>query len=302
MILTIDGTNLAFVMNSIGSLSTKDGFPTQAISGFLNVLRSYIVQLEPTKVFMAWDGGSSKKRLTLHPGYKESRKKDRKSPEQKMNFEEMLAQLPIIKQTVRNLGLYNMEGAGVEGDDLIALMVKKADQLGEQTVIVSSDLDFHQLVTENVSVYSTLSKKAFRHVTFDNFSEAHDGLKPDQFLDFKALQGDKSDDIPGVKGIGPTTAKKILLEFDSVDNWRSLVDSGEHKPNKTQQKIITGWESYQLSKSMIDLHKPLADFSTAKIHQLEPDWPAVRAMALEYQIGKIFVDFSTWIRPFKGLR
>ena len=92
MLLLIDGNNLANVMNSVGALSRKDGFPTQAISGFLKMLRYYILEFQPEKVFVAWDGGKSKKRLARLPTYKESRDEKKKTPEQLMNFKELLAQ------------------------------------------------------------------------------------------------------------------------------------------------------------------------------------------------------------------
>jgi DNA polymerase-1 len=301
MILVVDGNNLAFVANSIESLSRADGFPTQAIANSLKLLRSYILNFRAEKIFVAWDGGKSKKRLALHPTYKESRKEKNKTPAAKMNFEELLVQLPILKQAIADLGLYIMQGPGIEGDDLVALMAKQLDRAGKKATIISSDSDFHQLVTPNVSVYSVMSRKSGRHITYENFSEVYEGLTPEQFLEFKSLQGDSSDDIPGVKGIGPVAARKILLEFGSVVDWRDKVISGAVSPSKTQEKIITGWESFILSRSMIDLHTPLADFSTAKIHRQEPDWNAVRVMALDNQIKSIFVDFQTWISPFKRL-
>lgn len=301
MILLIDGNNLAFVSNSVGALSRSDGFPTQGISNFLKSVRSYIGLFEANKVFIAWDGGKSRQRLAKLPTYKEGRAVEKKTPEQKMNLEEVLAQLPFIKQAVADLGLYQLGGPGIEGDDMIALMAKKADQMGEDAVIISSDSDFHQLVTPKVSIYSTMNKKTGRHITFDNFSKIYDGLRPDQFLEYKALQGDDGDDVPGIKGIGPATALKLLTTFDSVDKWRHLVDGGSLNPNKTQQKIIDGWETFQLSKALINLHIPLADFSTAKIERQEPNWGAVRQMAVEMQIAAIFVDFASWIKPFKEL-
>jgi len=302
MILLIDGTNLAFVHNSLGGLSRKDGFPTQAITGFLKSLRVYVQTFQTEKVFIAWDGGKSKKRMALHPTYKENRALEKKTPEQKMNYDELIAQLPIIKQATLDLGLYTMEGPGIEGDDLIALMAKKCNQLGQHAIIISSDSDFHQLVTPYISVYSTRNQKGHRHVTHENFSEVHDGLTPENYLQFKALQGDSSDDIPGVKGVGEKTAKKLLVEFGSVENWRSAVATGTTTPSKMLQRIIDGWDQYELSKSMIDLHNPLADFATAKIYRQEPNWANVREIALQNEIHGIYVDFGSWVRPFKELR
>ena len=303
MILLVDGNNLAATMNAVGGLSRKDGFPTQAISGCLKLLRFYVTEFEPQKVFIAWDGGKSRKRLALLPSYKESRAVEKKTPEQVMNFKELLAQLPIIKRATIDMGLYQLGGPGIEADDMLALMAKKADQVGEQAVIISSDSDFYQLVSPRVSVYSVATKKKYRHITHANFTKALDGLLPEQFLEFKALQGDGSDDVPGVNGIGPATARKLLLEHGSVDKWHQAVESKTCKPpTKTLQKIIDQWDGYQLSKSMIDLHNPLADFSTARIVKQEANWPALRAAAIEYEIGDIYTNFAAWIKPFKELR
>ncbi len=301
MILLIDGNNLAFVATSLTPLSRSDGFPTQGIMNFFKSLRSYITNFEAKKVFIAWDGGKSKKRMALLPTYKESRKIENKTPEQKMNLEEMLVQLPIIKQTAADLGLYQIEGGGIEGDDLIALMAMKSHQMDKEAIICSSDSDFHQLVNPKISVFSIMNKKAGRHITYDNFAKVYDGLLPLQFLDYKALQGDSGDDIPGVKGIGPKNAHDLLIKFNTAENFRKMVETGEHNPTKTQQKIIDNWKSFEISKAMISLQHPLADFSTAKIERQEPNWAAVREMAIEYQIGSIVAGFGTWIKPFKEL-
>ena len=183
---------------------------------------------------------------------------------------------------------------------MIALMAKKTDQLGQKAIIISSDSDFHQLVTPNVSIYSTMAKKN-RYVTYENFSTIHEGLEPEQFLDFKALQGDGSDDVPGVKGIGPATARQLLLNNKSVEEWKETT-AKTTAISKIQQKIIDQWDQFQLSKAMIDLHNPLADFATAKIIRCDPDWPAVRTTAIEYEIADIYTNFAAWIKPFKQLK
>ena len=300
MILLIDGNNLAVVMNSIGSMSRKDGFPTQGIAGFLNTLRGYATQFDPKKIFVFWDGGKSKRRLELLPTYKQNRQYEKKTEAQKMSYQELLVQLPIIKQAVCDLGLFSISGKGVEADDLIATMARAAEQKKEKAIICSSDSDFHQLVSEYVSIYSTTTR-SLRHINLSNFSEAHAGLTPEQYLELKSLQGDTSDDIPGVKGIGEKTALKLLLEYGSVDGFRKAVEAKTIEPTKTLQKIIDNWSDFELSKKMIDLRDPLVTFTGVSIHKQDPDFSAVKAMALENGIAKIFTDFRMWVQPFKQI-
>ncbi len=298
-ILLVDGNNLAVASNFAGApLSTRAGVPTRAIVGFLKCLRSYVDTFDPGKIFVVWDGGKSKKRLESLPTYKESRAMELKTPEQAMNFQELFDQLPVIKEAVLTLGLGSVSGPGVEADDLIALMAQKADQINHEAVIISSDTDFHQLVTKNISVFSPRTTEKHRHVTHKNFSAVHDGLTPEQYLDYKALLGDTSDDVPGVAGIGPKRALALLTEYKSID---TLQNPGIAL-SQAAKKVVAQWPEYCLSKSLINLYNPLADVSAARINRRPPEWGQMRAIALSYEIASIYEDFETWCRPYKQLQ
>ena len=302
MILLVDGNNLASVANSVGHACLADGFPTHAISGFLSRLRQCVIKHSPEKVFVAWDGGKSKKRIKALPSYKGSRAVEKKSPEQRMGIEELIAQMPVIKQFVSDMGLPQLQGPGIEADDLIALMVKTAEKNSSQVIIFSSDSDFHQLVSSNVQICSTMMNNDYSTVNMTNFFEKHQGLTPLQYLEYKSMVGDTSDDIPGIKGVGPVTALDLLHEYKNMDNWKIEFLAGRMKKKKAvYDKIIDQWDQFQTCKSLIDLKNPLADFSTARIIMSTTDWPNVRSLSIKHELSDIYVNLTGWAEPFKQL-
>lgn len=304
MILIIDGNNLAFSCNMITRLHTADGFPTQAIAGFFNSLHSYARNFTPEKIFVAWDGGKSKKRLELCPYYKANRDKE-KTPAQAMAFEDFKLQTPLIKSALFFLGVYNCIGRGVEGDDLVAMLALSAEKLGQKAMIFSSDADFYQLVSPYVSVYSINARgksQDDRLTTYENMVAKH-GLRPEQWLDYKVLLGDSSDNIDGVPGVGEKTAQKLLDEFGTIENF--LEDQKSESPTKVgkrEKAIVDNPDVIRRNIQMMDLTAPTGDFSTVKILRQAPDHKSLRNFFKTYELKKFYLDFNSWISAFHSIK
>ena len=301
MIFIVDGNNLAFSSNMVMRLHTKDDFPTQAIKGFFNSLQSYARLFNPTQIFVAWDGGKSKNRMEICPEYKANRAKE-KTPQEQMDFEEFLIQIPEIQRGVFLLGAYNCRGWGIEGDDIIAVVAKMAVKSKKEAIIFSSDADFYQLINEYVSVYSINTLvKGERHTTLKNM-ETLRGLPPHQWLEYKALLGDKSDNIVGVNGVGEKTAMDFMKKFGNIQNF--IDDQNSDSPTKVGarvKRILENKDLIERNIKMMDLNHPAGDLSGVKMLRRKTDPNALKAFFKKYELKSFYLNFPTWISHFNKI-
>jgi DNA polymerase-1 len=195
--------------HAIPHLSTKDGTPTNAVYGFSTILLKVMQELKPQYVVVAWDKDSKTFRKDLYPEYKAHRVKQP---------DDFYAQIPIMREVVEAMGLPFVELAGFEADDIIGTLAVQAEERGGlETIIVTGDLDELQLVDTNTRVYTM--KRGFTDTVIydrDAVRERY-GVTPHQFIDVKALKGDASDNIPGVKGIGEKTAVDLVAAYGTLD-------------------------------------------------------------------------------------
>lgn len=303
-IVIVDGNNLVYASNCAMRLHTSDDFPTQAIKGFFNSLRSYAKKFQPDKIFVVWDGGKSKARMELCPDYKANRDVE-KTPQDQMVYEEFLMQIPLIKKAILDLGIYSCSGTGVEGDDLAGMLARMAEKLGKKAIICSSDKDFFQLVNDVISVYNIINRgKKERLTTLENMEELH-GLPPEQWLEFKAMLGDKSDNILGVNGIGEVTGINIMKRFGSIDGL--ALDQASETPTKIgkrEQRLLenANRELVERNIKMMDLHNPTGNFSTVKVVCQEPNFPSLREFFKEYELKSFYLEFNSWVSDFNSIR
>lgn len=299
MILVIDGNNLAFVVNSTGWTTTKNDFPNHAINGFLRSLRSYVKIFNPRQIFVAWDGGRSKKRKELLPEYKANRDGE-KTPEQNLAFDAFREQVPVIQETLLLLGVHQLYGPGVEGDDLVAMMAMTASNKKEKCVICSNDADFLQLVGESTSVYSTVNtKKRPRHITVSNIEDVF-GLKAEQMLDYKCLLGDSSDNIPGVRGVGKKTATSFLKKYGSIEEF--LHSKAGPKTPKREMSVLDNQELLEKNRQLMDLSTfPDRDFKSVRIISPCVDDNALKSKFIEFELNKLRNEFMPFIADFSEL-
>ncbi|HEL1564889.1 TPA: DNA polymerase I [Streptococcus suis] len=254
-LLLIDGSSVAFraffaLYNQIDRFKSPTGLHTNAIYGFNLMLDHMMKRIEPTHILVAFDAGKTTFRTEMYADYKAGRAK---TPD------EFREQFPFIRQMLDAMGVKHYELDQYEADDIIGTLDKMAERtdIPFEVTIVSGDKDLIQLTDENTVV--EISKKGVAE--FEEFTPAYlmekMGITPTQFIDLKALMGDKSDNIPGVTKIGEKTGLKLLTEFGSLDGIYENIDS--MKASKMKENLIADKEKAFLSRTLatIDTQAPI---------------------------------------------
>lgn len=229
-ILLIDGSSLIFrAFYAIRNLTTKDGVFVNGVYGFLNMYYKALELINPTHVFVAFDKGSKTFRHNKFADYKGTRDN---APN------EITYQFGILKDLLSSMNVNYLELDEYEADDIIGTIAKLAQKEGFEVDIFTGDRDYLQLVDDNILVY--LTKKGISEIKLMNIEsilEEYD-LSPKQLIDVKALQGDSSDNIPGVKGVGEKTALKLIQEYGNLENLYENIDNlkGKLKENLVNEK------------------------------------------------------------------
>src|SRR5919202_6574974 len=214
----VDGNNLAYraYFALPEELATSDGFPTNALPGFTNMLFKLLTDYKPKAVAVAWDTRPTERAaIATTQIYKEGRRE---------MADLLREQFPYFRPIVEAFGYQNLEFEGWEADDVIATLATRADEAGIQTCVVSTDRDAFQLVSENIALMMTPRGVSDVHVYTPERVEARLGITPDQVPDFIALKGDPSDNIPGVPGIGDKTGGQIVAQYGKAEEVRDLVE------------------------------------------------------------------------------
>ena len=239
-LLILDGNsviNRAYF--GVKPLTTRDGLYTHAIYGFLNILERMEKEEQPEAVCVAFDLHGPTFRHLKYEGYKATR---HAMPE------ELVQQMPIMKDVLRAMNIPIYECQGWEADDVIGTVGKICSQQDWECVIVTGDRDSLQLIDGNVHVKLVISKPGQTTTTLfdeEKFREEY-GFEPKKLIDLKALMGDSSDNIPGVAGVGPKTAKELLAKFGSLDGVYAHLDDPSIRP-KLREKLEAGKENAYLS-------------------------------------------------------
>ncbi len=239
-LLLVDGHSLANrAFYALPPLSTNKGVQTGAVFGFLSMLIRFIQEKRPTHVAVAFDHPSPTFRHDQFTDYKKTRKP---SP---LEFTE---QIPILKETLESLNLRYIEAPGYEADDIIGTMAVKAEKSGFHTIILSGDRDCLQLVNGNVESILPVRGITLVKVYTPESVKSDMGLEPGQIVDYKALAGDSSDNIPGVKGVGQKTALALLSEYGNLDNVYANLRAVS--PLRVQKLLAAGREQAYLSRDL----------------------------------------------------
>ena len=239
-LLILDGNsviNRAYY--GVKPLTTRDGFYTHAIYGFLNILERMEKEEQPEAVCVAFDLHGPTFRHEMYDGYKATRH---------AMDEELAMQLPVMKQVLQAMNIPIYECQGWEADDVIGTVGRICGQKDWDCVIVTGDRDSLQLIDEHVQVKLVISRPGNTTATlYDQvkFREEY-GFAPPHMVDLKALMGDSSDNIPGVPGVGPKTATDLLLKFGSLDGVYANLDDESIRP-KLREKLTNEKEKAYLS-------------------------------------------------------
>lgn len=268
-LLLIDGNSILnrayFAMMGRNMLTTKDGIYTNAIFGFLNTYDKFIANEKPTHVAVAFDMKYPTFRHDMYEGYKAGRKP---MPG------ELIMQMPIIKEILDKMGVARIEIKGYEADDIMGTLSAKAEKDGIETVILTGDKDMMQLAGKSCTVKIPTTSKGT--TTVFEYSEdsirADFGIEPIDFIEVKALMGDKSDNIPGVAGVGQKTALTLVEKFGSLekiyDNLSSI------KSEKQREKLERDKANAFLSRDLarIDRNIPIdIDIDNLEIHETDDE-------------------------------
>jgi DNA polymerase-1 len=244
-LLIIDGHAYAYrAFHAIRSLRSPTGEPTNAIYGFVKMLAKMRAGIEPTHLIVVWDGGLSAERMVLLPGYKAQR------PEMP---DDLRPQLDGMTVWLEAAGIASYCGEGVEADDYIACLARRAADAGMNVVIASADKDFMQLVSARVGLLNPGDKTGA--VWTDEQVRAKTGIEPSQVVDWLSLMGDSVDNIPGVPGVGPKTAADLLRQFGSVDKLFARLD--KVKPEKLRGSLRGSENAVRRNREMVRLRDDL---------------------------------------------
>jgi DNA polymerase-1 len=229
-LLIVDGHAYAYrAFHAIRELRAPDGRPTNAIYGFVKMLEKMRTAVEPTHVMVVWDGGLSAERLAALPEYKAQR------PEMPADLR---PQLDAIGNFLMAAGVPQYRGDGVEADDYIASLARRAAAADWDVVIASSDKDFMQLVSIRIGLLNPNDKTGA--VWTAEQVQTKTGVPPEQVDGWLALMGDAVDNIAGVPGVGPKTAAELLKQFGSVENLLTHVDEVKSERLRSALKDSTG--------------------------------------------------------------
>ncbi len=238
-LIIIDGNSLANrAFYGVPLLTNSNGVYTNAVYGFINMMLGFFKKQEPDYVAVAFDVSKKVFRHEKYADYKGTRKG---MPE------ELAQQMPILKEVLRAMNIAILEKPGYEADDIIGTVVKNAEKMGIESVILTGDKDSLQLISEQTSVY--LTKKGISQTVKMDIEALREeyNLAPAQICDLKGLMGDSSDNIPGIAGVGEKTALKLLAEYHDIEN---LYKNKENLSGKLGEKIRAGEQDAILSKEL----------------------------------------------------
>ncbi len=277
--ILIDGSSYIFrAFFAIQGLRTSSGLPTNAVYGFINMLMKVLYSRKPDLIAIVFDTPAPSFREEIYPEYK----KNREHPP-----EELIIQIPYIHRVLDGFKIKKLLKDGIEADDIIATVSTIAAEKNFFVEIISGDKDLMQLVSENIVLYDPMKDILYDEKNVFNKFE----VLPSQIVDFLALMGDSSDNIPGVSGIGKKTAALLLKKFRNLDNIYNSID--EIKEIKRKEALLREKKNAYLSRKLVKLKKDVQiNFEFSEFEVSSPD--------IE-KLGELFkkLEFHNLIKKFE---
>jgi len=277
-IYLVDGSNYLYrAFYAIRELSNSKGFPTNAIYGFTNMLIKLVRERRPEYVAVTFDLKGPTFRHETYDQYKATRK---------ATPETLVAQIPYIKEVVRGFSIPILEQQGIEADDIIGTLARRFAGEGLNVVIVSGDKDMMQLISPDVIMIDTMNDR-----TYDvNAVRERFGVEPEKVPEILGLMGDASDNIPGVPGIGPKGARRLIEEYGSIEE---VIRNVEHLHNVRLRESIRAYADQallSLDLARIRTHVPLTfDLEEARLR--EPDREILTRLFRELEFSSLLQEF-----------
>jgi len=269
-LVLFDGSSYLYrAFHALPPLSNSRGEPTGAVLGVLNMLLKFLKEYRPAHIAVVFDAPGRTFRDDLFAQYKAHRP---------MMPDDLRAQIEPLLLIIRAQGLPLLRIAGVEADDVIGTLACRAASAGQRVLISTGDKDMAQLVNESITLVNTMS-----NTTLDRAGvKAKFDVYPEQIVDYLALVGDSSDNIPGIDKVGPKTAAKLLAQFGTLD---ALIASVAEIEGKVGDNLRAGLETLALSKSLARLHTDLAlPLQPAELRPAEPDVGQLRELYTRYEL------------------
>lgn len=295
-ILIIDGNNMAHRAFHAHSFLSHKGKSVAMMFGIPYILKGLITKYNPKKIFFVWDGKKNPARLAVCPDYKNTKSRmAQKQQEGASSLEEFIRQKKATQAILRSLGIPQVWNIDMEADDYIYMLVNKFLGKGK-TIIVSTDKDFHQLVTGDVVQHSEKYEQLITELNFEQLV----GVNQSDFIDHLILVGDKSDNIPGYPGIGEVRSKKFLTEYGTILDFLEGAEVVKGVDRKVLQEV------YDRNKIMIDLEYFHERFLRGKMEvtyykdQPKPKVNIEKFLKLCIKYNLRTFAKSTFITPFKS--
>ena len=297
-LMLIDGSSLIFrAFFALPNLTNNDGVMTNGVYGFLTMYQNAFDKYNPDSVLVAFDRSGKT--------FRHDEFKDYKATRDKMPSE-LSYQFGILKDILDSMKVAYTDLDGFEADDIVGTYADMGQEAGYEVVIITGDRDYLQLVDENITVY--LTKKGISDMVEYNLSTIKEeyGLTPQQLIDVKGLEGDKSDNIPGVDGIGPKKAIGYIQKYGSIEGLYDHIDETSGK--KTKQTLIDSESIAYMSKKIGTIIKNApVEIELSDLELTEPDYPALKEKFSKYNFNKFLekiegqVDVADTDREFEYL-
>src|SRR4030042_4561465 len=284
LIALVDGSNYLYrAFYAIPALTNSKGFPTNAIYGFTNMLLKLLRELKPDYIVIAFDVKGPTTRHEEFTDYKATRKP---MPD------DLRPQIPFIKDIIRGFSISVLEKQGTEADDIIGVLAHQASKNGWRTAIVSGDKDLMQLVDENVTMIDTMKDKTYDVAAL----KERFGVTPDKVVEILGLMGDTSDNIPGVPGIGPKTAQRLIEEYGSVE---AVLQNTENLKNvKLRESFRKYADQARLSRQLALIRKDIKiDFDLQDAVRKEPDKETLSRLFSEFEFSSLLQEIKQGTPP-----
>jgi DNA polymerase-1 len=284
----IDGSGFVFrAYHALPPLSSTKGVPTHAVYGFTTMLLKALREHSPTHVAVVLDASRRSFRTDLDPAYKANR------PETPAD---LAPQFPLVREVTRALRVPVLEEQGVEADDVIATLARRARALGWEVVIVTGDKDFTQLVGEGIQLYDPMAEASGRGGwTGPAEVEKKMGVPPERVVEYQALLGDKIDNVPGIPGVGEVTAAALVKRFGTVEEM--LARAGEipqavaRGGEKLKERILAAADRIRLNRRLVELRAdvPLS-LGPEQLERTPADPEEARRLFAELEFTRLLKD------------
>ena len=287
-LILIDGSSYlyrAFYVPQLKRMQTSSGQPTGAIFGIVNMIKSLMTEYPESNVVAIFDAKGKNFRHELFTDYKANRPS---MPD------ELRSQIEYVHRAVKALGLPLVAVPGVEADDVIGTYAKLASDAGQTVLVASGDKDLAQIVNDKVNLIDTMKKVILDEAgVVDKF-----GVRPDQIIDYLALMGDTSDNIPGVPKLGPKTAVKWIAEYGSLDG---VVENADKIGGKVGENLREFLPQLPLSKDLVTIRCELdVEPSLAELKQIAPNNDELIELYQTLQFKKMLADLGADVAPAAG--